>query len=145
MSSFEPVMPPYNASDPTARFLSSSCLDFLLIEIVPMAYRVANELEADAREREAEVSAAAGGLDGVAAAAAAASASEAAAGRGKGQAAGGTTTMDEDEERAAVSRRLEGIGYRVGQGLVERCVRIEGLFFCFAGKVPRMEREEAFG
>ena len=30
--------------------------------------------------------------------------------------------MDEDEERDAVFFRLEMLGYRVGQGLVERCV-----------------------
>ncbi|KJZ73376.1 hypothetical protein HIM_07170 [Hirsutella minnesotensis 3608] len=38
--SLDPVMPPYNASDPSATFLSSSCLDFLLIELVPLAFRV---------------------------------------------------------------------------------------------------------
>ncbi|KAK4153736.1 trafficking protein particle complex subunit 6B [Chaetomidium leptoderma] len=123
--SFDPVMPPYNSSDPTARFLSSSCLDFLLIELVPMAYRVSNELEAVAREEEE------GGL-------------LAAAGRGDaengtnavvtvtgppgssstaGVERGTETVMDEDEEREAVFWRLEGIGYRVGQGLVERFSR----------------------
>lgn len=30
--------------------------------------------------------------------------------------------MDEEEERDAVFFRLEILGYRVGQGLVERCV-----------------------
>ncbi|GAB1320755.1 hypothetical protein MFIFM68171_10965 [Madurella fahalii] len=127
MSNFDPVMPPYNASDPTARFLSSSCLDFLMIEIVPMAYRVANELEADAREKEAEVSAAAGGVDGGVGGAAAVAGLE---GRGDGingaGVAGGKAVvpvMDEEEEREAVFWRLEGIGYRVGQGLVERFSR----------------------
>ncbi|ROW14940.1 hypothetical protein VPNG_03360 [Cytospora leucostoma] len=71
--SFDPVMPPYNASDPHATFLSSSCLDFLLIEIVPMAYR--------------------------------------------------RRVLDEEEERDAVFYRLETLGYRVGQGLVERFSR----------------------
>ncbi|KXX73206.1 Trafficking protein particle complex subunit 6B [Madurella mycetomatis] len=127
MSTFDPVMPPYNASDPTARFLSSSCLDFLMIELVPVAYRVTNELEADAREKEAEVSAAAGGVDGVGGATAGAAA------EGKGDVANGAGTaagrgvavsvMDEEEEREAVFWRLEGIGYRVGQGLVERFSR----------------------
>ena len=46
-------MPPYNSSDPTAGFVGSSCLDFLLIEMVPMAYRVANEVEAQALEAAA--------------------------------------------------------------------------------------------
>jgi hypothetical protein len=133
--SFEAVMPPYNASDPTARFLSSSCLDFLLIEIVPLAYRITNELEAGAKEKEAEANAATGGLiDG-----------QGNQGQGQGQttvndgavgdrttsggAAGtgmaireGPSVMEEEEEREAVFWRLEGIGYRVGQGLVERWV-----------------------
>ncbi|KAF4582892.1 hypothetical protein GQ602_006036 [Ophiocordyceps camponoti-floridani] len=39
--SLEPVMPPYNSSDPIATFLSASSLDFLLIEMVPLARRVA--------------------------------------------------------------------------------------------------------
>ena len=107
--SFEAVMPPYNASDPSARFLSSSCLDFLLIELVPMAYRVTHEVDA----------AAAGGLPEA----------TAAGGEGAGNRAStivsGTVTataMDEEEERDAVFFRLERLGYRVGQGLVERSV-----------------------
>ncbi|KAK2811867.1 hypothetical protein FQN50_001905 [Emmonsiellopsis sp. PD_5] len=42
--SFDTPVPPFNASDPHARFLSSSCLDLLLIELVPMAERLAEEL-----------------------------------------------------------------------------------------------------
>ncbi|WEW61868.1 hypothetical protein PRK78_007365 [Emydomyces testavorans] len=38
-------IPSFNASDPHARFLSSSCLDLLLIELVPMAERLVQELE----------------------------------------------------------------------------------------------------
>jgi hypothetical protein len=34
--------------------------------------------------------------------------------------AGTVTVMDEEEEREAAYWRLEKIGYRVGQGLVER-------------------------
>ncbi len=45
-------------------------------------------------------------------------------GGGGGGGAGGRK-MDEDEERDAVFFRLESLGYRVGQGLVERLV----LFF----------------
>ena len=48
--------------------------------------------------------------------------------------------MDEEDERGAVFWRLEKIGYRVGQGLVERyvscvacaCVLIEGRSFAFS-------------
>jgi hypothetical protein len=44
-------------------------------------------------------------------------------GKGTDGAAGaGTSKMDEDEERDAVFYRLEMLGYRVGQGLVERYV-----------------------
>jgi hypothetical protein len=67
--------------------VSASCLDFLLIELVPMAYRLTNELELAARQQETE------------------------------------TVMDEEDERGAVFWRLERIGYRVGQGLVERYVK----------------------
>ncbi|KAK3944308.1 trafficking protein particle complex subunit 6B [Diplogelasinospora grovesii] len=108
--SFESVMPPYNASDPSARFLSSSCLDFLLIELVPMAYRVTNQLEAAALEQEdlttAGVPPTTPGTQQL---------------QPPGGTAGGTgRKMDEDEERDAVFYRLESLGYRVGQGLVER-------------------------
>jgi hypothetical protein len=94
---FEPVMPPYNISDPTATFLSSSCLDFLLIEIVPMAYRVTNELEAAAQDPSSSTS-----------------------DPSQQQNSTPRKLLDEDEERDAVFYRLDTLGYRVGQGLVER-------------------------
>lgn len=103
--SFEAVMPPYNAGDPTATFLSASCLDFLLIELVPMAYRVTNELEASASSAQ--------GAASTSTPAAAAAAEKDMAPR---------AAMDEEEERDAVFYRLETLGYRVGQGLVERYV-----------------------
>lgn len=87
--SFESPLPPYNASDPLATFLSSSCLDLLLIEIVPMSYRLAHELSIQHP-----------GLDSVGKPAANEEAGEA--------------------QKEAASRRLEKLGYRVGQGLVER-------------------------
>ncbi|PFH56862.1 hypothetical protein XA68_15844 [Ophiocordyceps unilateralis] len=89
--SLEPVMPPYNASDPSATFLSTSCLDFLLIEIVPLAYRVA----ADRRPTADPVSSL--------------------------TSSGSNTRVDDDDHHLdAVHFRLESLGYRVGQGLVER-------------------------
>jgi hypothetical protein len=36
--------PSFNASDPNARLLSASCLDLLLIELIPMAERMVVEL-----------------------------------------------------------------------------------------------------
>ena len=41
-------------SDPNARALSSSCFDFLLIELVPMAERLAKELSTDGNQPEDE-------------------------------------------------------------------------------------------
>lgn len=41
-------------SDPDARAVSSSCFDFLLIELVPMAERLAKELATDENEPEDE-------------------------------------------------------------------------------------------
>jgi hypothetical protein len=111
--SFEAVMPPYNAGDPTATFLSASCLDFLLIELVPMAYRVTNELEASA-------SSAQGGTLAAAAAATEKDVSSAVP----------RAAMDEEEERDAVFYRLETLGYRVGQGLVERYVSFPHGMLC---------------
>ncbi|XP_044717559.1 transport protein particle (TRAPP) component domain-containing protein [Hirsutella rhossiliensis] len=102
--SLEPVMPPYNATDPSATFLSSSCLDFLLIELVPLAYRVTSERDAPAPYSDSN-----GG-----------------AGAGQGGPAvgsGASRAVDEDEELDAVHFRLESLGYRVGQGLVERFSR----------------------
>ena len=90
--SFETPLPPYNASDPHATFLSSSCFDLLLIEMVPFAHRLAEQLMAEqlmAEQLTAERAAV-------------------------------TTRLDEQEQREAVFRRLDHLGYRVGQGLVER-------------------------
>ena len=82
--SFETPLPPYNVSDPYATFLNASCMDLLLIEMVPMTYRIANELSVPDED--------------------------------------GAKPIDEDEQRDAAFRRLETLGYRVGQGLAERCV-----------------------
>ena len=110
-------MPPYNASDPTAQFLSSSCLDFLLIELVPMAYRVTHEVDAAALELNPGAEG-----DGAAAAGNRAPILSGTGTAGATTIAGGSSgrRMDEEEEREAVFYRLEKLGYRVGQGLVER-------------------------
>ncbi|TRX91313.1 hypothetical protein FHL15_007735 [Xylaria flabelliformis] len=123
MSSFDAPLPPYNASDPTATFMGTSCLDFLLIELVPMAYRLTNELEgvndgdnnnntgsgSKNAEETGSVSTSAGTIS------TAPGVSSSATGR--------KSKLDEDEEREAVFFRLEGLGYRVGLGLVERFSR----------------------
>ncbi|KAI1405793.1 transport protein particle component [Hypoxylon fuscum] len=113
--SFDQPMPPFNASDPNATFLSTSCLDFLLIELVPMTYRVAHELDAAAASSSLASSEA--NESGVA------PASGGAAADASSNAAPAGSKLDDDEERDAVFFRLEGLGYRVGLGLVERFSR----------------------
>jgi trafficking protein particle complex subunit 6 len=118
--SFESVMPPYNSQDPTASFLSISCLDFLLIELVPLAYRVTNELEPalpslPTQQGDTSSTSHNGGTGAI-------SFSTGGIGGAGGVGVGSARKMDEDEERDAVFHRLEELGYRVGQGLVERYV-----------------------
>lgn len=104
-------MPPYNSSDPNASFLSSSCLDFLLIELVPLARRVAHDRDA-LPAADASAGAAASLAGGAAPSSVVA-----------GSAAGSMPPrIEDDEEQAAVHYRLDMQGYRVGQGLVERFV-----------------------
>lgn len=98
--SFDRVMPPYNSAEPGASFLSSSALDFLLIELVPLAYRVTNDSPSPhvATERN-----------------------------GTGNNVSAPTPSkgnEEDETGDAVRHKLENTGYRVGQGLVERFVEM---------------------
>ncbi|MCJ1427493.1 Trafficking protein particle complex subunit 33 [Sticta canariensis] len=83
--SFETPLPPYNASDPYATFISSSCLDLLLIEMVSMAYRLPHELSMPGKDSSRPV--------------------------------------EEEEQKEAAFQRLDTLGYRVGQGLVERFSR----------------------
>lgn len=45
---------PLNSADPNARVFSSSCFDFLLIELVPMAERMAKELATEGKDPEDE-------------------------------------------------------------------------------------------
>ncbi len=90
-----------------------------------MAYRVVNEVDAvsDGSVAHAKAGQETGGSvkstgrDG----------GSSVAGTGGGIGAGvngqGQRKMDEEEERDAVFFRLEMLGYRVGQGLVERCVQ----------------------
>ncbi|TVY38902.1 Trafficking protein particle complex subunit [Lachnellula subtilissima] len=108
---FEQPLPPYNASDPSASFLSMSCLELLMIEIVPMAWRVVGDTNGtnsgtnNTNEKNGNGN---GGGEG--------GGSLSGGGAGKG----GEMGEREEEERDAVFYRLEMLGYRVGQGLVER-------------------------
>ncbi|OTB06916.1 hypothetical protein M426DRAFT_318624 [Hypoxylon sp. CI-4A] len=122
--SFDQPLPPFNASDPNATFLSTSCLDFLLIEIVPMTYRITNEIDAAASSSSSVADLSSGGSPEARSnsngAVDTASASNATTGAVDGT---GSRRLDEDEERDAVFFRLDGLGYRVGLGLVERFSR----------------------
>ncbi|KAF2028455.1 transport protein particle component [Setomelanomma holmii] len=121
MSSQAPDTPTQTTTytDPTFSLLNVSCLDLLLIELVPMAYRITADLAA--REEEWLQPSKANRLSGTSN-----DASSTVAGTGAGGpvgGAGGTVTVDEEEAREAVFHRLESLGYRVGLGVVERFSR----------------------
>ncbi|MCJ1337076.1 Trafficking protein particle complex subunit 33 [Bachmanniomyces sp. S44760] len=106
--SFETPLPPYNASDPHATFVNASCLELLLIEMVPMAFRLAHDLSFPPSRSFS---------DETVAATTTTTATTTTMNNGK-------TSIDgeEDEMREVAFRKLDGLGYRVGQGLVERWV-----------------------
>ncbi|EGD90209.2 hypothetical protein H112_02681 [Trichophyton rubrum D6] len=108
---FDTPTPPFSASDPHARFLNASCLDLLLIELVPMAERIVQELELgekdspvkqgealDIKNKEREKEKEKDSKSSVA-------------------------VMDDEEYRESIYFRLESLGYRVGLGLGERFSR----------------------
>lgn len=91
-----------------------------MIELVPMAYRIVNEVDAAQANSDYRIAVptdkkdASGSLSGKSAASGVAGTNATNPGSTSGK------KMDEDEERDAVFYRLESLGYRVGQGLVER-------------------------
>lgn len=89
---------PFNPSDPHARFVSTSCLDLLLIEIVPMAERITQDLLVNSTTSSSSTTA-----DGT---------------------SNAIAKIEDDEIREATFYRLEMLGYRVGQGLAERYIPI---------------------
>ncbi|CCU76643.1 trafficking protein particle complex subunit 6B [Blumeria hordei DH14] len=105
-----------NALDSSATFLNLSCLDFLMIELVPMMYRVVNDVDSTAPEERAAKQE----IKNVN--------TDEKISYGKSGSTTGTMNvkikqMEEDDEKDAVFFRLEALGYRVGQGLVERFSR----------------------
>ena len=102
--SFETPIPPYNASDPHATYLNISCLDLLLIEMVPLAERMARRAERAER----------GELER----------------KGDDSGSGGGEGQDGEVYRDAIFFRLDGLGYRVGQGLSERYVSLTVCLHC---------------
>ncbi|KAF4555416.1 Trafficking protein particle complex subunit 33-like protein [Elsinoe fawcettii] len=117
--------------DPTAPKLSASAFDFLLIELVPMAYRIQTDLAAREEELVSQASLlhlfpakGKGKRKAVVSQAGTEGGKSTAADAATGTVAATTATVegeDEDEQvREAVFFRLDRLGYRVGQGLVER-------------------------
>lgn len=101
----------FSPNDPA---LAASCLDFLLIELVPLAQRITDQLHARDQaliadfKRSQIFSKPSPAQDGTVS--------------DTNTAAASTTTNGglDDETREAVFWRLDNMGYRVGQGLVER-------------------------
>jgi len=104
-----------------------------MIEIVPMAYRVVHDITPDTSHPSSSLpppasqsaeTPAVGGSIGGGSVGGAAGVKATGTGRigevGKSDLAGIKRKLDEEEEREAVFWRLEALGYRVGQGLVER-------------------------
>ncbi|KAL7912305.1 transport protein particle component [Trichoderma velutinum] len=113
--SLSPPMPPFNSTDPTASFLSSSALDFLLIELVPLAQRVTSQRDFSSPSPSQNPDDASSASHRKSDSAAAAAAHHLPADSPK--------RIDDEEHLDAVHFRLESQGYRVGQGLVERFSR----------------------
>ena len=95
-------------------FINSSCLDLLLIELVPMAHRLAHELSVSASDTG-------GGLHDHSSSTSSSSQQKQLSSAAQEKQQQGTT-LDEEDEREAVFLRLESLGYRVGLGLVERYI-----------------------
>ncbi|EKG16145.1 Transport protein particle (TRAPP) component [Macrophomina phaseolina MS6] len=120
------AQPQPTSNDPGSGYINSSCLDFLLIELVPMAYRMAAELAARedeyvapgnpgttiARRGSATASATNGGTP-----------KSGATPRTIAEGGGAVGSADEEELKDAVLYRLEMLGYRVGLGITERFSR----------------------
>ena len=122
--SFDAPNPPYNSTDPSAKFLSSSALDFLLIELVPLAYRVSQDRDSSLGGG-GELSESNGNNNTAVSTTGAAGSVTDGSGGGMITGAGKETTTGTvmgEETIEAVRHRLDMQGYRVGQGLVERCV-----------------------
>lgn len=132
----------YNASDPNASLLNVSCLDLLLIEMVPLAERMARRAERLERDGglgivgDGEEDKGGGGSGGGGAV------GKSGGKKGKnvnrngdgdeGSGGLGMGVVDGEVYRDAIFFRLDGLGYRVGQGLSERYVWILWSHLTFA-------------
>ncbi|KAI4636697.1 hypothetical protein J4E93_011042 [Alternaria ventricosa] len=107
-----PNEPTTSYVDPTFSLVNTSCLDLLLIELVPMAYRITADLAA--REEEWIHGSSATKpkrLSGTSNDASSTAAGTARGTEGGPVGGGGTATVDEEEAREAVFHRLENLGF----------------------------------
>jgi hypothetical protein len=130
---FQNPRPEIPVDDPNASYVAASAFELLLIELVPMAYRLAAEL-ADRElvllgkktnpkildtntgvEEPADLEAARKQRNEVD--------TELAKGFGIGGIGGSVKGLEEEETRERVWQRLDALGYRVGQGLAEKFSR----------------------
>jgi hypothetical protein len=88
--STSPLPAPVGASDPLSSFLSTTCMDLLLIELVPLARRLAAQPLPIADTVFLDTTPPT------------------------------NTELDDDSERESMYFRLEPLGFRVGQGVAER-------------------------
>ena len=119
--------------DPNASYVAASAFELLLIELVPMAYRLAaetaeRELVLLGKKEAPTIADTYTGTEDVASLEAARKQrgefdAEMAKGFGIGGIGGNVRGMEEEETRERVWQRLDAMGYRVGQGLVERFSR----------------------
>jgi hypothetical protein len=106
--------------DPTATEVATSCLDFLLIELVPMAYRITADLAAKEQEYLSGSGTSKASQQNAEKKDVHNDTSSTVTGGGGLRVGGTATVVDEEEAREAVFHRLEALGYRVGLGVVER-------------------------
>ncbi|KAK6541668.1 Trafficking protein particle complex subunit 33 [Orbilia ellipsospora] len=128
--SFEAPLPPYNFTDPTATFFSASCIDLLLIELVPLVQRMAESAPTldTPLPSYARPAAAAAATDKPPATSSNASTNPPAAGAAATAPTVVDTLSDEEATREDIYNRLENLGYKVGIGLVERFSRDRSRF-----------------
>jgi hypothetical protein len=127
---FQNPQPSMPGEDPNASYVAYSCFEFLLIELVPMAYRLAAE-QAEreqvllGKKQPLEINDASDGTQapedlGKARQKRQVWDSELGKGFGIGGVGGNVKGQEEEETRERVWQKLDTLGYRVGQGLVER-------------------------
>jgi hypothetical protein len=118
-------------ADTVGPHVAASCFEFLLIELVPLAYRLtsnqaAQELGGSGWSPTGTITnnntktIATGKSGGGSTAGTVGTIGAISTGVGVGGIGGSVEGMDEEETREAVFWRLDGLGYRVGLGIVER-------------------------